>query len=153
QAAVDGRYEDYGRRDRAGDVDTELHNLDPDHRFHAAEVSENDHGDADQHYRGNRDGGQGLRRGSRLERSVNSRKNDCGEQQAKAVGDVSHHDEERRREHLDLPAESSIEKLVDRQQIAAKVRRDKQDRNDYAAQEISKDELQKLEVAAARERD
>lgn len=150
ESAVYVRQEHDGCRDRTGDVDAELNHLDPDHRFHAAEVREDDHGDADDDDRYDDDQFRVCRR---LERSVDGCEHDRRQQQPDAVGDVPHDDEQRRGDHFDLAAETLIEELVNGEQLAAKVRRDEKNRDNDSSEEIAEDELQKAEVAAARERD
>src|SRR3712207_3300137 len=89
----------------------------------------------------------------RREGRVNGREHDGRQEQAYAVGNVAHDDEERRRQHLDAPAEAAFEKLVDRQKLAAEVGRDEEERDDDAPEHVARDQLQELEVAAAREGD
>ncbi len=88
-----------------------------------------------------------------LKRNVNGRQHYRRQQQPNAVSDVSHDDEQRRRQHFYLAAETSIEKLIDGQQLAAKIRRDEQQRNDDATEQVTEDQLQKLKVSATRESD
>ncbi len=150
EAALDGRREDDRRRERARDVDAELHDLDPDDRLHPAEVGEDDHHCAEQDDGGD---GHGRRVRLRLERRVDGREHEGRQQQPDAVRDVAHDDEERRRQHLDAPAEAPLKELVDRQQLAAEVGRDEEERDHDAPQHVADHELEELEVAAAREGD
>ncbi len=89
----------------------------------------------------------------RLKSHVDGGEDESRQQQPDAVGNVSHDDEQRRRQHLDAPSEAAIEQLVNGHQFAAKVGRDKEQRDNHAPQHVSKDELQELKVTATREGD
>src|SRR4030095_799355 len=89
----------------------------------------------------------------RLKSSVDRCQNDRRQQQTNTVGDVAHDDEQRCGNHLYLAADTLIEKLVHREQLAAEVSRDEEDRDYDSPHEVAKDELQKLKVSTARERD
>src|ERR1041385_4867188 len=82
--------------------------------------------------------------------AVHSRKDEGGEEEAHAVGDGAHDNEERRGERAHAPAEAFLQELVDGDELAAKVRRDEEQRDDDAPDEIAEDQLEEGEVAAAR---
>ena len=89
--------------------------------------------------------------GAGLKCRVNRREHDRRQQQPDAVGDVSHDDEQARREDLHLAAEPLAEELVDRLQLAPEIHRDKDQRDDDSAEHVAEHELQELKIAALRE--
>ena len=48
--ALDSHDENHGGHRRAGQIDSQLHHFNPDDRFHAAEVSKDDHHHAQQYH-------------------------------------------------------------------------------------------------------
>ena len=71
--AVDVLSQNDGGRYGSADVNDELNDLDPDHRFHTSVEGENDHHDPQQHDRADNDR-RSVR--SRIERGVNRGQND-----------------------------------------------------------------------------
>src|SRR5437763_1354056 len=74
--------------------------------------------------------------------AVDGREDDRGEEEAHAVCDGAHGDEERRGERAHAPAEALLEELVDGHELAADVRRDEEKRDDDPPDEVAEDELQ-----------
>ena len=146
-----GRFpgQDDRRSQRAADVDPQLHHLHPHHRLHPAVEREDDHHQADADDAG---GDHRLRRRA-AHASVNRGQDERGEQQAHAVGDRAHGDEERRSQRSHSAAEAALQQLVHGDDRSAEVERDEEDGDHHPAEEIAEHELQEGEVAAAREKD
>src|SRR5207253_10188366 len=71
-----------------------------------------------------------------------------GQEEPHAVRDGAHRDEQAGGEGLDGSAEPGLQELVDRQELAAEVGRDQEDRDDDPAQQVPEDELEKSEIAS-----
>ena len=88
-----------------------------------------------------------------MESGVNRSQNKGCEQEANTVRYVAHHDKQRGGQHLDAISETAFEQLVDGHQLATKVRRNEEQRDNDAPEQVAEDELEKLEIPVARKRD
>src|SRR5690606_2098991 len=138
KSAVDIVDQNNGRRDRSTDVYDELHDLYPNDGFDAAVEREDYHHQAKKNYRTDDD--RRLVRG-RVEAQINRAENDRRQQKPYAVGDISHNDKERRRDHFHATAELFAEQLVNRLKFAAEIKRNEHQRNHDAADQISEHDL------------
>lgn len=130
--------QNHRRRHRATDVDHELHDFDPDDGFDAAGQGEQSHHDAQRDHRA-----------GHTEMADQRREDIGGEQQPHAVRDGAHDHEERGRKRLHRRRETRLQKLVDRDQLAAKIPGHEESGDEDARHYIAEDQLQKPEVPAA----
>ena len=105
EPAGDVAHEDDRGRGRADDVDPELHDLDPDDRLHPAVEREDDHDDADAD---DAEGHDRFRRDA-SDAAVDRGEDEGGEEEAHAVGDGAHGDEEGRGQRAHPPAEALLQ--------------------------------------------
>ena len=151
-AARNGGEQRGRRRERAGQVYDELHDVHPDHRGHAAQpgVGQRDHGHQ-------QDGGNHNRRLRRIRepkrgrgRGEHRREHQRSGKETQSIGEVARDQEDRRRAPAERASDPCAQQLVRGEQILAEVRRQQDECHQHAPGEIAEGELEERQVPPER---